>query len=136
MLADGEFTDFVLKFLHRFGSDPARAGRDRKPQKGKALSKESNPRLGGTQLETEPSQHLLDQDLGLFRLGAGRAEHDEIVSISNKLIAELVQLPIQTVQHNVGQQRGNDPSLRRAHRGGFKNTVFHHARLEKLLNES
>jgi hypothetical protein len=123
-----------LKFLHRLGSHSTSAGRDQKPQKGVTLPKGNDLRLSGAQLETERPEHLLDYDPGLLRPGAGLPEHHEIVGLSDKLIAEPVPLPVQTVQHEVRQQRRDDTSLRGPHRGGFENTVFHHAGLEELLD--
>ena len=53
---------------------------------------------------------MRDLSLGLLSLGLGLTEHDEIVGVAYEAIAELVELPIQIVQDDVGQQRTGDSS--------------------------
>src|SRR6185436_21014341 len=47
----------------------------------------------------------------------------------------LVELPVQMVQDDVGQQRADDASLGSADRGGFEHAVFHHPRAKEFLDE-
>src|SRR5205823_8206910 len=71
----------------------------------------------------------------LLSLGFGLAEHHEIIGIAHEAIAEFVELPVQMVKDDVGQQRAGDASLGGADRGGFEHAIFHHSRAKEFLDE-
>src|SRR5438093_13196178 len=67
-----------------------------------------------------PSNTCSTRTSASFGLFWSWGENHEIVGITNKAKADAVQLPIQVVQNNGGQQWGYDPTLRSANGGGFE----------------
>lgn len=78
---------------------------------------------------------MRDQSHSLFRLWFGLAENDKVVCIPDMPETGLFELPIQVIENDVGQQRRNNASLRRAHGCGFEDTGFHHPRRKKSLDK-
>ena len=59
----------------------------------------------------------------LLGLTPGPAEHDEIIGVAHEAQTVLVEVLIQGMEGDVGEQRGNDAPLRRP-RGSGLNTPF------------
>ena len=71
-------------------------------------------RLLGAQRESEAFfQQLLHHCQGLFRLRLAAAEHHKVIGVPHKAEAELVEMPVEHVQSDVGQKRRCDPALGR-----------------------
>jgi hypothetical protein len=60
--------------------------------------------------QSELNQNRLDLDPSLFGLGAALTEHHEVVGIAHEAKADFVQMPVEPVEDDVGQQRGDDAS--------------------------
>ena len=90
----------------------------------------------GAQTESQLGKRLLHQGQGLLSLSGGKAKHHEVIGLTHEAIAVFVKPPIQMMEHDVGQQRTDDASLGRTHRGRFEDTVFHHAGAKELFDEA
>lgn len=71
----------------------------------------------------------------LFGLGLRLAEDDKIIGIAREAQAEFVELPIEVIENDVRQERGNDSPLGRASGGSQKATVLENPTTEKALKE-
>ena len=109
-MPDRQLPHFLFEFLHGLGSHALGPTREHKPQKGITFTKARDLRFLSTQFEAELGQHLLHQNPRLLSLGACLGDHHKVVGISGESIAVLVQLPVQVIENDVGQQRRNDPS--------------------------
>src|SRR5262249_3347356 len=58
-----------------------------------------------------------------------------VIGIPHKTVSGLMELPVQTVEHDIREERGTEPALRRAHRRGFEDSVFHHPRSQKSFDQ-
>jgi hypothetical protein len=80
-------------------------------------------------------ESLSDQSQSLLSMSAGLGQDHEIIGAPDEPVTALVELPIQEVEDNVGQQRRNDTALRGADRGGLEHAVFHNARAQEFLDQ-
>src|SRR5262249_8116000 len=64
----------------------------------------------GTQGEADVVEKLLYQSVCLLDLGLRLAQDHEVVGITHEAKAGVVELPVETVQSDVGQQGGEHPS--------------------------
>src|SRR5574341_1105471 len=62
------------------------------------------------------------------------AEDDEIIRIPHEIESGVLQSPIETIEHDVRQQRRDDATLRRAACGVDEFAVFHYPGAEKLAD--
>lgn len=136
VIADGQFPNPVLKFLHRLSTHLHPIARHLKAKKGEAFSERRDVRLFGAERQIELFQEPLDRLACLFRLVFCPAEHDEVIGVPHEAIPHLLQSPIELVQHDVGEQGTDDSALRCADRRGFEDPVVHHAGCQKLFDES
>src|SRR5438445_3437766 len=132
---DSQFPHLVLELVLGLRAHTPRPTRHHEPQKGIAFAVGGDAGFLGAQLEAELVEDKRDLSLGLLSLGGGLAEHDKIIGIAHEAIAEFVELPIQMVENDVGQQRTGDPSLGSANRGGLEDTVLHDACAKEFLDE-
>src|SRR5437867_8095360 len=133
--ADSQFPYLVFELVLRLRAHTPRPARHHKAQKGVTLCVGGDAGFLGTQLEAELVEDMRDLSLGLLSLGLGLAQHDKVISIAHEAVAELVELPIQMVQDDVGQQRAGDASLGSANCGGLEHAIFHHTCAKEFLDE-
>src|SRR5919197_3210329 len=137
MLAAGEFSNLVFEFLHGLlPHAPGTAG-EGEAEKLISLSIGGHFRFLLAQLKAELLlQHVLHKSQCLFGLAPSWTEDHEVVGVSNEPKSCVVHLPIQVVEDNVGQEWGNDPTLWGANGSGFKDSIVHHTRREKVLDKA
>src|SRR3972149_12088912 len=72
-------------------------------------------------MKVEPLfQHLLHKSQCLFGLAGSLTENHEVIGITNKPVTGMIQLPVQIVENNICQERGNDTALWCADGSRFK----------------
>jgi len=120
----------VLELLHGFVPHADRPRRDEESEEGKSFRESRHLRLLGTQLEPEFGKHTFHQRPCLLGLAFGSAQHDKIVGVSHEAKAGGVQLPVQMVQGDVCQQRGDHASNDIANKGGFLDRLIPRERLK------
>ena len=77
-----------------------------------AFSEIDHPGLVRVQVQTQPAQQGRSPGMSLLGLFHGPADHHEVVRVADQLPGALLgPRPIERMQVNVGQQRGNDPAL-------------------------
>src|SRR5882724_8058875 len=69
---------------------------------------------------------LLHQSVCLLNLGLRLAQDHEIVGITHEAKAGVVELPVEAVESDIGEQGGNDSALRRADHGRSEHAFLHH----------
>ncbi len=69
-------------------------------------------------------------------MGAGLTQNHEVIGITHEAKAALVELPVQIVEDDVGQQGTDDPPLGGARRCRLEDALFHHSGAKKLLNQA
>jgi hypothetical protein len=76
-------------------------------------------------------------DLGysLLSLGLGEAQYDEVLGVADEAETERVELPVQVVGDNVGQEWTNHSALRCDHGSGLKHTFVHDPRAKEFLDK-
>src|SRR5919198_3488513 len=137
MLAAGEFSNLVFEFLHGLGPHAPGTAGEGEAEKLISLSIGGHFRFLLAELKAEPLfQHLLHKSQCLFGLVPVGAENHEVVGVSHEPKARVMHLPIQVVEDNVGQEWGNHPTLWSANGSGFKDSIVHHTRREKVLDKA
>ena len=106
-----------------------------KPQKGVTFTVGGDAGFLGAQREAELVEDLRDLSLGLLSLGGGLAQDHKVIGVAHEAVAEFVELPVQMVQDDVGQQRAGDAPLGSADRGRLEHAIFHHACAKEFLDE-
>ena len=107
--ADGQRLDLLLKLLHRFRAHSQVMLLEVEPQKVEAVGKSDDLRLFGREPETKlPFNHAAHNLECLFNFRFGLREHKEVVGIPDKGIPMFGQFPVQHVEHDVSQKRGDD----------------------------
>ncbi len=89
-----------------------------------------------SKLQTECGQDLPHKVQRAFRLGSGLANDDKVVSVTDEVETSCVKLPVEMIEDDVRQEGRNNTPLRRADCGRLEDTVLHHARPEKFLDET
>src|SRR5208337_4470110 len=131
-----QFSNLGLELLDRLGTHRDTPGRDGKAQEGKAFAELGLLRFLGTQGEVEGVQMQLHHVGCLLDLTLGLAQDHEVIGITHEAAAVLVELPVEAVESDVGQQGRNDSSLRRAERRRSKQALLHHSGLERSFDQA
>src|SRR6266446_552090 len=133
--AGSQFPYLVFELVLGLGAHTFGPARHDKPQEGVTLAVGGDASFLGAQLEAELVEDMRDLGLGLLSLGSGLAEHHEIIGVTHEAVAELVELPVQMVEDDVGQQRAGNAPLGSANRGRLEHAIFHHACAKEFLDE-
>src|SRR6266436_2901739 len=133
--AGSQFPYLVFELVLGLGAHTFGPARHDKPQEGVTLAVGGDASFLGAQLEAELVEDMRDLGLGLLSLGSGLAEHHKVIGVAHEAVAELVELPVQMVQDDVGQQRAGNPALRGADRGRLEHAIFHDACAKEFLDE-
>jgi len=134
-MAHGQGPNLVFEFLQGLWSHTASVSREHKPKEGITLAKGSNARLLSAQLQTECGQDLPHKVQRAFRLGSGLANDDKVVRVTDEVETSCVKLPVEMIEDDVRPEGRNNTPLRRADCGRLEDTILHHARPEKFLDE-